>query len=222
MKEEKYAVVGIHDVAPFNLKNIKKKKNFLVKQGVSDFSYLIIPFFHGKPGQDIRKNREFIDFFKNEDDLVLHGLVHRIRVRSSEFQRIMYENAADKLAQGIEIFEQAFGYKPSGFIPPAWALSNQGLLAVKNQGFDYTASSKYFYDLKKGKKVRASVVIRGGALTMPSLLRSVFKIESGGVLQIALHPKDNLFKLLIIKKLIKLVKKKGYKLMSYNSFEKVF
>jgi predicted deacetylase len=219
MKMARLAAVAIHDVAPCFLEQVRRKRNFLLRQGVGEFSYLVVPQYSGKESQDIRRNPEFLDFLMSEGrELALHGFTHKGFM--GEFSRIKYDNAVIRLEKGIDYFSEAFGRRPEGFVPPVWGLSKLGLRAVVEEGFNYAALKNSFYYIKGNRRFKSIIVIRGGPLTINSVLDSALRIEMGAPIQIALHPKDNMFKLSIIKQLITLVKKKGYEFVSYRDFAK--
>jgi predicted deacetylase len=213
---QKCAIVAIHDVCPRNFSRIVKLRNFLIKQNINDFSYLVIPKWHNKENQDIRNNKIFIDFLKEDGrELVLHGLTHLNIFLDDEFSGIKYEKAAEKLREGKKIFQEAFGEKPKGFIPPMWMMNRNALHAIIDEGFNYTSSQKFFYNLRRNEKQKSTIVVRGGVLFIPSVINSVFRRKP--IIQIALHPKDNIFKLNVLKRLINLARKKDYESLDRKS-----
>lgn len=216
---DKYAVVAIHDVCPKYFSRVVRLSRLLSGLGVRDFSFLVIPRRHDKDSQDIRARRDFAGFLKaQERDLVMHGVTHFNLFLDDEFTGVKYAAALRRLEQGAVIFKEAFGFKPAGFIPPMWMLNRASLHAVTDAGFEYTSTQKFFYDLKRGEKQKSTVVLRGGLLFFPSLLNSVFKTGKSQLIQIALHPQDSLLKQGVMKRLIQLAGKRGYKFVSYGNF----
>jgi hypothetical protein len=212
---EKYAVVAVHDVAPKNLNRVMKIDDFLGKQGIEDFSYLVIPKYHDQASQDISKDEEFAEIMEGTgQELVLHGFTHSNLLIEDEFFT-NYKNSWFRLLEGIKIFKRCFGYRPKGFIPPMWMLSKAALKAVSGAGFDYTSSDKYFYDLRDGIRLRATLVIRGNIMAVPSTFNTIFRRKS--LVEVALHPQDTSPKSRLLKILINHLRSKGYKFLSYNS-----
>jgi predicted deacetylase len=212
---EKYAVVAVHDVAPKNLNKIMKIDEFLRKQGIDDFSYLVIPRYHDSESQDIRLHEEFVEIMQGTgQELALHGLSHSNLLLEDEFFT-NYKIAEARLKEGKKIFREAFGSSPTGFIPPMWLISRAAVDAVNDNGFKYTSSSNYFYDLRDGVKFRTTLVIRGNIMTVPSTFNTLFRRKP--LVAVALHPHDTLPKTKLLKMLINYLKSKGYTFLSYKS-----
>lgn len=216
---EKLAAVAIHDVAPKNLKKVIKLRDFLQKQGIGDFTYLVIPCLRSRKAQDIRNNPSFVDFLNTDSrDIQLHGMTHFNLFLEDEFSGISYRKAYEKLSQGREAFRECFGGYPKGFIPPMWMLNKNTLKAAQELGFGWTSSRTEFRDLQCNKRRRTVIAIRGGILTIPSALNSVLRGRKEMPVQIALHPKDNFLKLRLMKQIIGVLRKRGYKFVDYSEF----
>jgi predicted deacetylase len=213
---EKYAIVAVHDATPKYLDKIPKIDDFLKKEGIDDFSYLIIPKFRGKDSQEISEHESFADIMEGTgQELVMHGYTHSNLLIEDEFFT-NYKNAWHKILQARRIFKRCFGYVPKGFIPPMWAISKGALKAVKDAGFEYTSSNKYFYDFRAGVRLRSTLVIRGNIMSVPSTFNTIFRRKP--LVEVALHPQDTLLKRELLKLLIDYLKKKGYTFLSYESF----
>ena len=215
---QKYAIVAIHDVCPKNFTKVKKIRELLLKENIEDFSYLVIPRFHNKESEDLRNNEQFVNFLKRDKhEIVIHGLTHFNLFLDDEFAGINYIKAIQKLRDAKKIFKKV-GFKPKGFIPPMWLMSRATLGAAIDEGFEYVANQKFLYNLRIGEKYRLMLIVRGGILFVPSVLNSTIKARKFPLLQFALHPKDNSFKLSILKRIINLAKKREYKFVSYQTF----
>jgi len=213
---EKYAIVAVHDVAPKYLDKVEKIDEFLRKQSIDDFSYLIIPRLHDKGSQEITEHEAFADIMRGTgQELVLHGLTHMNLFLEDEFFT-NYDNARQKLMEGKKIFKECFGYPPKGFIPPMWTISKAALTAVGDGGFKYTSSNKYFYDLRDKIRFRSTLVVRGNVMTVPSTFNTLFRRRP--LVEVALHPKDTLPKRRLLKILLNFLRRKGYDFLSYESF----
>lgn len=213
---DKYAIVAVHDAIPKNLNKIVKIDEFLKKEGIDDFSYLIIPRYHDQQSQDICEHETFDEIMKaTGQELVLHGYTHNNLLIEDEFFT-NYKNAWYNILQGRKLFKKCFKRYPRGFIPPMWMISNAALKAVKDAGFEYTSSNKYFYDFRAGLKLRSTLVIRGSVMAIPSTFNTLFMRRP--LVEVALHPQDTPPKARLLKLLINHLKNKGYTFLSYRSF----
>ncbi len=213
---DKYAIISVHDVTPKYLGKISKIDEFLKKEKIDDFSYLVIPKFHGKDSQDIRKDAAFADIMEGTgQELVQHGYTHSGLFIEDEFFT-NYKSAWLKILEGRTIFKECFGYRPKGFIPPMWTISRAALKAVSNAGFYYTSSNKYFYDLRDARKMRSTLVVRGNVMALPSTFNTIFRRRP--LVEVALHPQDTMPKRRLLRMLIDHLKKSGYEFLSYRSF----
>jgi len=213
---EKYAIVAVHDVTPKYLNKVPKIDEFLRKEGIDDFSYLIIPKFRGKDSQDISEDAAFAEIMEGTgQELVMHGFTHSNMLIEDEFFT-NYKSAWHKILQARRIFKQCFGRVPKGFIPPMWVISKEALKAVNDAGFDYTSSNNYFYDFRAGTRIRSTLVIRGNLMSVPSTFNTLFRRKP--LVEVALHPQDTLPKRKLLKVLIDHLRNKGYSFLSYKSF----
>jgi len=213
------AIVAIHDISPIYQKQIDKIKGLLKKEGIKDFSYLVIPKFRNRENLRIGLDKKFCSWLtESGKDLLLHGLTHWKRLSEDEFSRIRYQTAMEKLEAGKKMFEEAFEREPEGFIPPMWMMSKHALRAVKDSGFRYTSHQGTIHDLARDKKIKTSIVLNGGIFLTPSVLKSIVRIETKKPLQIAFHPKDTVFRTQILKKFLRMMKSKGYEFKDYRRF----
>ncbi len=215
------AIVAIHDASPAYQKQINKISETLAKEGIEDFSYLVIPKLRNGEANRITLNEEFISSLKDSGkDLLLHGYTHWKRMSQNEFSGIRYEMAKEKLDAGKKMFKEAFGYIPDGFVPPMWMMSKQALQAVKDSGFRYTVHYGTIIDFEKDLKVKTSIILNGGIFFTPSIFKSIIRIETSKPLQIAFHPKDTGVRAKVMIKLLRMAQRKGYEFVDYGGFIK--
>ena len=215
------AIVAIHDASPAYQKQISRISETLEKEGIKDYSYLVIPKLRNRETNRIDENKEFSEYLKDSGkDLVLHGYTHWKRMSQNEFSGIKYELAKEKLDAGKEMFEETFGYIPEGFLPPMWMLSKQALQAVKDSGFKYTVHYGNVLDLEKDIKVKTSIILNGGIFFTPSIVKSIIRIKTSKPLQIAFHPKDTGVRANVMIKLLRMAQRKGYEFVDYKGFIK--
>jgi len=190
--EDKKIVVSVHDATPRFHDECLIIFNKLDKIGVNQRTLLITPNFAGK--YPIDRDEKFIVMMEREKqrgfELALHGLTHR----NFEFYKKNYIEAKKSLQQGMEIFENAFGFLPKGFIAPQWLQSKGSLKAVEELGFDYTAvlrTLKYFngkeyktfpLNFDWGNSFLDKIIIAGN--------KFIASLRGTGLIRFAVHPMD--------------------------------
>lgn len=136
-------VVSVHDVTPFHRTSLETIFDALDTLGVFARTELIVPNFQNQ--FPIDTDQSFIEWMLNEkakgSELALHGIEHQY----AEFFRFDKIQAAAALTRGMTLFESAFGFVPTGFVPPQWQMSRGALSAVWEQGFQYTETLRAFY-----------------------------------------------------------------------------
>ena len=86
--------------------------------------YYVVPNFEG---ESISENLEWCSMIlDSEKELALHGYEHT-------YQEFESGDASLKLDNGIEIFEECFGYSPERFKAPNLAINSENKKLVKSQ-----------------------------------------------------------------------------------------
>ncbi len=149
-------VVSVHDVSPLTQPAVDQILLDLARCGVVRTSLLVIPDHHGRAPLDRDPNfkRWLSRQVEAGHEVVLHGYRHlrerrrwegprtRITTRlytadEGEFFDLDGAAAGDLLARGVKTL--AFlGTRPTGFIAPAWLLSEAAERAARDAGFLYT------------------------------------------------------------------------------------
>jgi len=107
----------LDDVTP----GIPCNENLLIKADV----YFIIPNFEGN---DISKNETWVKkIILFNKTLALHGVTH-------EYEEFLTYRNEEYLQEGLNIFEQAFGFFPKRFKPPQLAISANNIRLISNAG----------------------------------------------------------------------------------------
>lgn len=148
-------MVSLHDVHPGSSAAIRAQVEALDAIGVSRFSLLVVPDFHGD-GR-IGSDPGLCDWLRERvslgDEVVLHGY-HHLRVGAEESWRTVFwtrfytRNEAEfldlsraaaraLLRRGRETLAEA-GLAARGFIAPGWLMGREALAAVFDEGFEYT------------------------------------------------------------------------------------
>ncbi len=150
-------VVSLHDVSPITRSVFERMLTDLAAWGVARCSLLIIPDHHhrGHMLADAGFCRWLENLAKQGHELVVHGYYHQRTTRPAEtwkqrfitqiytqgegeFYDLSWEEAGQLLARAKEDFRRLDAPAPSGFIAPAWLLSDGANDAVREAGFRYT------------------------------------------------------------------------------------
>lgn len=154
---ERTLIVSLHDVSPLTRPIFEPMLAELAALGVVRCSLLVIPDHHhrGHMLADAGFCRWLERLAKAGHELVVHGYYHQRAPRPAEtwkerfvtriytkgegeFYDLSREEAAGLLARAKEDFARLDAPTPSGFIAPAWLLSEGGNAAVREAGFLYT------------------------------------------------------------------------------------
>ena len=155
--DAKSLVVSLHDVSPLTRPTFERMLAELKGLGVGRCSLLVIPDHHhrGHMLADSGFCRWLESLAKEGHELVVHGYYHQRDPRPAEtwkertitrvytqgegeFYDLTRGEAAEVLTRAREAFRPLNAPTPSGFIAPAWLLSDAASEAVREAGFRYT------------------------------------------------------------------------------------
>lgn len=209
--------VSLHDVAPATLVDCRNTLAFLDRLRIGPVALLVVPDFHGEGRAD--RDERFCEFLRARvrrgDEIVLHGYFHTdpgSRARGlrdwierhvytdleGEFARLDSNVARARLLRGLAVLRSA-GWKPSGFVAPAWLMSPGTCSALEDLPLKYYATRDGLYLLGEGRRVAApSLVVstRGmwrRALSVPWNHATLLRYRDSPVLRAAIHPRDLAF-----------------------------
>mgnify|MGYP001772903250 CR=1 FL=1 len=217
--------VSIHDITKSNLEMIEELLEFLNNLGVEKLTFLLIPFYHEK--ESLFEIKQWLDENIKDNEVVLHGYTHKSGkfysykdlFTNQEGEFAYYQDTEERIKKGLEMLK-SLGYKPEGFIPPAWLMKKSDFQLLKKYGFKFTTDRRFVYDLKNDKKILSPVLSFGSrgfieTLSVISFKRyfSILKLLNPVVIRIALHPVDA-----VNKKKLKLVKD----ILDSHDFEFIF
>jgi len=206
-------VVSLHDVAPATAELSRRWLELLETLGVRA-SLLVIP---GRwNGQDLSQSPAFVDWLHAAEsrghEIVQHGLLHtrdknfastskRSRIGQllgrgcQEFWELPYEEAFKRLIQGKSIMTKC-GFHATGFVAPAWMMSEGTLDALRDTGFQYTNNHTHLINTQTGAKKFVVVTSQRprSLLSLPgvAVTNGIAKYAEtqGKPLRIAIHPAD--------------------------------
>jgi predicted deacetylase len=206
-------VVSLHDVAPATAELSRRWLELLETLGVRA-SLLVIP---GRwNGQELSKSPAFVDWLHAAEsrghEIVQHGLLHtrdknfastskRSRIGQllgrgcQEFWELPYEEAFQRLIHGKSILTKS-GFHATGFVAPAWMMSEGTLDALRDTGFQYTNNHTHLINTQTGAKKFVvvtsqrprSLLSRPGVAVTNGIAKYVE--SQGKPLRIAIHPAD--------------------------------
>ncbi len=170
-------VVSIHDVSPLNWRRVDEMLADLADWGIATTSLLVIPDHHG--GGRISADSEFFKWLTERSaeghEVVAHGYFHRrermaadgfvkrltterYTAGEGEFFDISGSVATELLTRGLAEFSE-IGMRPTGFIAPAWLLSDEAETAVREAGFRYTTRIGTVEDLHTNRVYRSRSLV---------------------------------------------------------------
>jgi len=201
-KTYKFLNISIHDVCPSNFENVLSLRKLLIENGITNITYLLIPFYHEKETLLDIKN-EVLEITTNTE-VILHGYTHMSRdFKKYDYRRIFTYKEAEflledelslRLDKGIEMLK-SLGITPKGFIAPAWLFKKELLQLLKEKGFLFTTDRRYIYNLQENKKIFSPVLTFGSRgyvedISIFSFDKMFFMLKALNVVRIALHPVD--------------------------------
>ena len=206
-------VVSLHDVAPATAELSRRWLELLETLGVRA-SLLVIP---GRwNGQELSHSPAFVDWLHAAEsrghEIVQHGLLHtrdnnftstskRSRVGQllgrgcQEFWELPYEEAFKRLIHGKSMMTKC-GFHATGFVAPAWMMSEGTLDALRDTGFQYTNNHTHLINTQTGAKKFVVVTSQRprSLLSLPgvAVTNGIAKYaeSQGKPLRIAIHPAD--------------------------------
>jgi len=96
----------------------------------------VIPNFQG---ESISKNSEWCEYILSlNKTLGLHGVTHK-------YEEFMTERNQEYLNEGIEIFEDCFGFKPTMFKPPQLAISEENKKLISENNIELKGRLNQFF-----------------------------------------------------------------------------
>jgi uncharacterized protein len=207
-------VVSIHDVSPRTVDMTEKMLQELAECGVARTSLLVIPDHH-RHGHFL-DDPAFCAWLREKTALgheaIIHGYFHRRSRREDEslagklttrvytadegeFFDISEEEAFDSVTKAQEEFA-TLGLNPSGFIAPAWLLSEEGETALKRAEIHYTTRLTHVRNLRTGETFPSQSMVysvRSGWRRVVSLGWNAWlhrRLGSNPLLRIGIHPPD--------------------------------
>lgn len=207
-------VVSIHDVSPHTARACRDIVAELEQLGVTRTSLLVVPDHHRRG--HFLNDSSFCEWLsqrvQNGHEAVIHGYYHQRARRTDEsltaklttrvytadegeFFDLDRSAAAELVAKAREEF-RTLDLEPSGFIAPAWLLSDEAEQALRGLGIRYTTRLGSVLDLTEERKTNSQSLVwsvRSGWRRVISLgwNASLFRrLQTAPLLRISIHPVD--------------------------------
>ncbi|MDR0534349.1 MAG: polysaccharide deacetylase family protein [Verrucomicrobiales bacterium] len=240
----KHLIVSLHDYHPGSHAAIKEQIETLNIWGVKNVSILVVPHYHHqKATKDSASSLAYLgERQAANDDLVVHGYYHdRVGQGSGSFfwTKLYTANEAEfldlsdgevrhRLTRALTLWEEQ-GWKPEGFIAPAWLMPEEQDVILKRMNFTYTTRLKYFQNLRNLQKTetqslcystrakwRRDVSLRWNKWLFARLLKTK------DVIRLSLHPNDLKFEpiKLQIQDIVETALTEGYQPLTYAAYAK--
>ncbi len=193
-RNDRRIVIGVHDASPKFREETFAILRALDELGISNPAVHVVPDFGGR-WSIAASGRDFAhllaDRCKGGCELSLHGFRHG----RWEFRHLSYAEATAALQRGMELFADAFGFLPRGFVAPNWRPSTASLQAAADLGFAYAVLfTRIVYFPDRTLPITTLNfdwwgirVLNRMSLWLNRLRVSVMK---SGLLSFAIHPRD--------------------------------
>ena len=204
--------VVLHDVAPQTWDAYRPFVALADRLGVP-LTLLVVPDFHHTG--DLRQHPRFVADLDARlargDELALHGYFHaddaplrgdpwdflmrRVYTHEAEFYRLDTATARERLQAGLDMFA-GFGWRPAGFVAPAWLLGKAASAALTGLPLRYTSTPRALLDLRQGRVHRAPSLVWSARSRWRRVLSQLVNSaalrvqDAAPLLRLGLHPVD--------------------------------
>jgi predicted deacetylase len=207
-------VVSLHDVSPRTRDDCQAILEELARLGVPCCSLLVIPDHHHRG--HMRDDPGFAEWLREQaeagHEIVMHGYYHQRERRAGEsawdklttrlytadegeFYDLDRAGAAALVTKARDEF-QGLGLTPTGFIAPAWLLSETAEDALRDLRVEYTTRLASVVDLESNRVHRSQSLVwsvRSGWRRWTSLRWNALlfrRLAACPLLRISIHPVD--------------------------------
>jgi predicted deacetylase len=242
----KSLIVSLHDAHPGSLAAIAEQVAFLAGYGIARSSILVVPeFHHGGVVQDSPAFCETASGWQTQGhEIVLHGYFHDRREspperlstlfwtrlytnREAEFLDLPLAAARERLERGRMLFA-GLGWKPGGFVAPAWLMAEGLPNLLAEMGFAYTTRLGEIIPLLPGEHrlTRSQSLCystRSGWRRVASAVwnkRLFARLRETNLIRLSLHPRDLEFPLIRrqVDQILRASLKRGFLPTTYGDY----
>lgn len=204
--------VSIHDVAPATWADCVRLRAAMRAVADIPLTWLVVPRFHGSEQVSPAMEAQLGSALARGDELALHGYTHLdleparggvasrflrgvYTQREGEFAALAEFAARRRIELGLAWFAER-GWRPAGFVAPAWLLGEGAWRALRAFPFEYTTTFSRFHLLPDGPALFSPSLVytarnRSGRLLSPLAARAGAALLAGAPLvRLSLHPRD--------------------------------
>lgn len=154
----------LHDIAPETWPDYQPFVQAVDEMGNVPMTWLVVPDFHHR--NPLAQSPSFCRLLEKRlargDELALHGFFHaddgpapgglgeyfmrRIYIHEGEFYGLDQAQALQRLEEGLALFARQ-GWPVSGFVAPAWLMSEGTRQALRQLPLRYTSTPQHLYRL---------------------------------------------------------------------------
>jgi uncharacterized protein len=209
------AAIGLHDVSPATWPDCERLLE-LVRSVRADapVTLLVVPDLHRRAPIDASPGwRDPVDrTLERGGEIALHGLWHLddggpsptlraalarrfLTAGEAEFAALDASEARKRIERGLEMLRSC-GWRPTGFVPPAWQIGEAAGSVLADFGFRYTTTLRAVTALPSGARFAVPCLgfsSRSGlrrALSLRWNARQLERFRAAPALRVALHPID--------------------------------
>lgn len=206
-------LVSIHDVTPALMPQVESLWSLCRERGVTP-ALLVVPDWHG--AWPLTQHPEFVSWLRAREadgaETILHGERHdevgsprtiADAVRAfgrtngeAEFLTLDLARAAERIERGLGLL-RSYRLHPVAFIPPAWLMRRDTIVACQRAGLGVTEDDGALYLLGADVERVSSPVVRWSgrapvrAWASVAVARARWHAQRGaGIVRIAFHPSD--------------------------------
>jgi predicted deacetylase len=204
--------VSIHDVAPATWADCVRLRDAIRAVAGIPLTWLVVPRFHGSEESSPAMEAQLGAALARGDELALHGYTHLdlepaqgglgsrflrgvYTQREGEFAALAEGAARRRIELGLAWFAER-GWRPSGFVAPAWLLGEGAWRALRAFPFAYTTTFSRFHLLPNGPSLFSPSLVytarnRAGRTLSPLAAGATAALLAGSPLvRLSLHPRD--------------------------------
>ncbi|CRM96479.1 hypothetical protein [Pseudomonas sp. 22 E 5] len=210
---ETAVLLVLHDVAPHNWADYRPFVEAVDALGAVPITWLVVPDFHHRDAlHDHAEFRRLLDSrVARGDELALHGYYHcddqpaprtpkdwlmrRVYTHEGEFYRLSYVQALNRLHEGIAVFQRN-DWPLSGFVAPAWLMSQGTRQALRQLPLSYTSDPQHLYRLPDFTRIDAPGLVWSARSAWRRRLSKALsdcrehRWKTAQVIRLGLHPVD--------------------------------
>ena len=212
-----FALVSLHDVTPAYGDLVRKAIKEVESWGIGALALAVVPNFHGR--WPLKEFKSFTTLVKaaqeRGSDILLHGYTHqpmknapkprgiweRAKARfltdgEGEFQTLELNDAVSDIQRGAEMLDLCFGFRPEGFVAPAWLEHADTAEAVRAVGLRFHENHLHVKILEQQQKHLIPAIVFSSRTSLrlraSKVLAKSLQLMVGGTwpLRLCLHPVD--------------------------------